>query len=109
MSHRRRSDHRPQAILAVDYPRPNERITVPKYILRVTAPHDSRKVEVSFDEGPWARCRPDVGFWWHEWSGYATGWHRVRARAVSSRGAVLRSSPHDFVVNLAPLLEEANA
>lgn len=93
---------RPIAVkLSVDFPQRNETIVSGDYSLRVSAPQDCRKVEVSIDAGPWMECRAAVGHWWYDWSGYADGRHEVVARALTADERWVPSEPRKLLVKLA--------
>lgn len=86
--------------LSIDYPRQGETITGAGYTFRVSAPLDSRVVEVAIDQGPWKPCREASGFWWFDWSGYESGEHQLVARLVTAEGRPISTEPHEFLVRL---------
>lgn len=75
-----------RAALTIDFPQEGEPIASREYTLRLTAAEGVPAVEVSLDGGPWSSCRPAVGHWWFDWSGFAPGEHELRGRAVGADG-----------------------
>lgn len=88
------------ARLSVDFPEHHERITSPRYTVRVAAPEGFRKVEVSIDHTGWQPCRYAVGYWWFDWSGYQSGRHELVARLQAPDGRTLALEPRRFFVEL---------
>lgn len=70
----------------IDYPGEDETISSDHYAIRVTAPEGVPFVDVAVDDGPWQACRLAVGHWWWDWTDYAPGPHRVRARLFNDKG-----------------------
>ncbi len=101
--------HAAMTRLSIDLPRQGERIHSTRYTLTVAAPDGARRVAVSIDHGPWRACRRSDGRWEYVWSRYASGEHEVVARLTTPEGAIVSSEPHEFVVDLEPHAEEANA
>lgn len=95
---RRKSVNR--RMLAVNYPRQNEVITSWQYTVRVFAPTGAKRVGISIDQGPWKSCRPAVGFWWYDWSGYANGEHEIVTSMVAPDDQRIICEPHEFFVDL---------
>lgn len=87
-------------MLAVDYPKQNEVVSSGHYTVRVFAPAGAHKVGISVDQGPWRSCRPSVGFWWYDWSGYGNGEHEVVVSMSTREGKRIISEPHEFFVQL---------
>ncbi len=87
-------------MLSVDYPRQNEVVASEQYTIRVFVPAGAKNVGISIDQGPWKSCRPAVGFWWYDWSGYADGEHEIVASLVNPDGKRIICEPHEFFVNL---------
>lgn len=85
-------------MLAVDYPRQNEVITSAHYTVRVFAPVGAKRVGISIDQGPWKSCRPSVGYWWYDWSGYEDGEHELVTSMVMPDDKRVISEPHEFFV-----------
>ena len=85
---------------SIDYPQEEETITSPHYTFRVKAPLNAEKVELCIDGAPWQLCRYSSGFWWFDWSDYATGEHEIVARILpfDSRNYTLRT--RRFTVSL---------
>lgn len=83
----------------LDYPMQGEKIDSKDYTVRVGAPSGVKKVEVAIDQGSWRACRPAVGYWWYDWSGFEPGEHEVVARAQTEDGRTLRTEIHDCVVS----------
>lgn len=73
-------------VVAIDYPRHNEKITSMHYTFRIAAMPGVEKVEVSIDESGWQPCRPSGDSWWFDWSGFASGEHEIVARMRLSDG-----------------------
>src|SRR5687767_388271 len=86
--------------LLLDYPEEGERITVPKYMIRIEASCQAHRVQVSVDRGPWRSCRAWAGFWWYEWSGYLPGRHQVIGRVIAQDGRAVVSKVRRFLVDL---------
>jgi hypothetical protein len=84
------------AAIAIDYPRPGERVTSRAYTFRFSA-EPRAAVEVSIDGQGWVPCRPAGGYWWHDWSGYGPGPHHISVRNLSRRRAP--SARREFVVD----------
>lgn len=82
----------------IEYPRSGETVVSPTYTLRIAAPAAVEAVDVSIDQGPWRRCRKDVGHWWYDWSGYADGEHEIIARTRGRNGRWLMSAPRELLV-----------
>lgn len=87
--------------LSIDYPRQGETITGEGYTFRISAPLDSRVVEVAVDQSDWRPCRQASGFWWFDWAGYESGEHQLVARLVTAEGRPISTEPHEFLVALA--------
>ncbi len=90
----------PASYAVVDFPQDKEVVVSSEYTFRVAASPDADRVEVSIDGGEWRPCRPAVGYWWHDWSGYSKGSYRVTARTTTSSGVVAESEPRRFSVKL---------
>lgn len=101
---KRRHHKKTTATPAVEYPRRGERISSPDYTFRVFAPAEARKVGISIDQGPWKSCRPAVGFWWFDWSGFEDGAHQGVVSMTDEDGLRVVSEPHEFLVELEPSL-----
>lgn len=97
---RRRHSKTPTAMLAVEFPRPNEKITSSDYTVRVFAPATAQKVGISIDQGPWKSCRSAVGYWWYDWSGIDNGEHQIVVSMTTPEGSRILSEPHEFEVAL---------
>lgn len=83
----------------IDYPKDGEEITWGTcYTMRISCPGEAREVEVAVNGGPWQTCRSAVGYWWHEFSGGATGVHRISARARDNEGCLSVSPERIFSV-----------
>lgn len=87
-------------MLAIDYPRQNEVIASPEYTVRVFAPKGAQRVGISIDQGPWKSCRPAVGYWWYDWSGYESGEHEIVVSMAMPDGKRIICEPHEFFVDL---------
>ncbi len=85
----------------LDYPQDGETVCATHYTIRVGAPAAAQRVEVSVDGGPWQDCRPASGYWWHDWTGYASGTHKAVARLWTLGGRSVTSLPRRFKVELA--------
>ena len=88
--------------VSLDFPKQNEIIHSPCYTLRIAAPENAQKVEVSIDQGPWQLCRPSVGYWWFDWSNFADGEHEAIAHIETREGRRFTTEPHEFFVDLHP-------
>ena len=88
---------RASALVAIDFPKRNEKVQSEHYTLRLTA-HADGAVEISIDGEGWQPCRPAVGHWWYDWSGYGPGRHEVLARLRGPDGSVSESGPVSFRV-----------
>lgn len=97
-----RRKHSRSAMLLVEFPRKDERIASTDYTIRVSAPESAEKVLVSIDEGEWQPCRPAVGYWWYDWSGYGNGEHRIVVSLETAQGTRVVSEPHEALVDLEP-------
>lgn len=76
----------------IDYPTESETLPREGYTIRVAAP-GARMVRVAINQGEWRDCRPSVGYWWYDWSGYADGEHEIVACADFDDGRELVSAP----------------
>lgn len=99
-----RRKHQRTAMLAVEYPRQNEKITSADYTVRVFAPETAKKVGISVDQGPWKSCRNAVGYWWFDWAGFEDGEHQIVVSMETSEGNRVISEPHEFFVERTPSL-----
>lgn len=93
-----RSEGRKNAVLGLDYPRPNEPITGEEYSFRVRT-RAAGAPEISIDDGPWKPCRPAVGYWWFDWRRGTLGAHKAVVRLPTEGGALV-SRPRRFRVEL---------
>lgn len=84
----------------VDYPQAGETIAYPQYTARVAASATATAVDVSIDKGPWQPCRQELGLWWYDWSGYASGDHEIVARTKGRNGRWLISPSNRFKIAL---------
>src|SRR4051812_276213 len=75
----------PASFVPVDSPQPGERVVSPQYTIRLSV-RSGGDAEVSIDEEAWLPCRQAAGFWWHDWSGYGRGPHKVCARVTLPDG-----------------------
>lgn len=82
----------------VDFPAQEEGISARQYSFRFGAIPSADRVEVSIDRGPWLACRPSVGYWWYDWSGFGPGVHRVTARAAAGTSTPVVSKQRRFQV-----------
>ena len=85
----------------VDYPVKGEIISSERYTVRVSAPEGARKVELMIGRGAWRACRPGAGYWWCDWTGYASGEQRIVARAEGPDGRCITSDSREFFTALA--------
>lgn len=100
----KRHKHARTAMLAVDYPRQNEKIISSNYTVRVFAPEGAKRVGISIDQGPWKSCRAAVGYWWYDWAGYENGEHQIVVSMETAEGVRVVSEPHEFYVELSDSL-----
>jgi hypothetical protein len=80
----------------VDFPLSGEKVVPGHYAVRISAA--AAHVDVSFDGGPWHRCRHSVGFHWFDWVCHAKGAHKIIARAVAADGSEAKGKPRSFRV-----------
>ena len=71
--------------IVIDYPLEGEIVTSANYTMRLSA-LTPRSVEVSLDGKEWRPCRESVGYWWYDWSGYASGPYSLHARMTDASG-----------------------
>ena len=105
---RRKHKDQPESMAAaavLDFPQAGEVITGPYYTFRIGTPEGSEGVEVAVDRGPWHACRRSAGYWWYDWSGYASGDHELVARGRTPDGEELRSEVRKFQVALEEIEE----
>ena len=95
-----RRKHANKLLLAVEYPRQNEKITSSSYTVRVFAPQGAKRVGISIDQGPWKSCREAVGYWWYDWAGYENGEHQIIVSMETAGGIRVIAEPHEFFVDL---------
>lgn len=87
--------------ISIDFPTPHERITAPRYTVRISAAlGPEERVTVSIDGSAFQGCRSASGHWWFDWEGYRSHHHRVVARIVSADGDVVSEAARRFVVAL---------
>ena len=91
-----------KTMLAVNFPRQNEVVSSAQYTVRVFAPESAKRVGISVDQGPWKSCRPAVGFWWYDWSGYENGEHEIIVYMETPEGKRITCEPHEFFVDTRP-------
>ena len=91
-----------RTMLAVNFPRQNEVVSSSQYTVRVLAPDGVKRVGISIDQGGWKSCRPSVGFWWYDWSGYDDGEHEIIVSMVTPEGKRITCEPHEFFVDTRP-------
>lgn len=84
--------------VALDFPQQDEGVNLGGYTFRIGSVPQAEKVEISIDRGPWLACRQAEGFWWYDWSEYASGVHRVTARAMGADGTAGVSPQRRFQV-----------
>lgn len=82
----------------VDYPREGENISSHHYTFRIGIPVEAERVEISINGSPWQPCRPAVGYWWYDWSGYEPGSHQAAIRALTPDGREEVSEARSFSV-----------
>jgi hypothetical protein len=88
-----------QPKLEVEYPAADEVVASGSYTFRIGATESLIEAEISIDRGPWQPCRHACGFWWYDWTGYASGPHQVAARGVAVDGRALNSTFRRFSVS----------
>lgn len=88
--------------ISVDYPEQDEKIAGADYTVRVSAPESVKSVEVSIDQGAWQPCRQAIGYWWHDWTGFAEGEHEVVVRCETGNGRKTLSETKEFFVVRTP-------
>lgn len=90
----------PASFVSVDYPQAGERVVSREYTIRLSV-RSGGDAEVSIDEEAWMPCRQASGHWWHDWSGYGRGPHKVCARVTLPDGRRSLSECRSFIVELA--------
>lgn len=75
----------------IDYPQENEVINPKHYAIKIGTNTNSR-VEISIDNGDWQPCRFAGGYWWHDWTGYTSGAHKITARVCDNNNKVIVKS-----------------
>lgn len=103
-THRPAAAHRPakktakSGVVKVEYPREGEVIAPPHYTVRISAPVELQRVEMSVNGSEWIPCRESVGLWWFDWSGFEPGVHRLSARVVDGDGETVELIERQVVV-----------
>jgi len=87
-------------VVAIDYPRHDEKVTSNNYTFRVVAMPGVKKVEVSINECGWEPCRQAGDSFWYDWSGYGPGEHEVTARVTLADGRLIATEHRFFTVEL---------
>ncbi len=87
----------PKKQVVIDHPIEGEIIRSHTYTFRIGATPTDR-VEVSIDGKEWRPCRPSVGYWWFDWSGYNAGPHRIKARIPGAGNRFVASKPRQVTV-----------
>ena len=78
-------------IIRIDYPEPNEEISIGTgYTIRVYATQ-CETVEISVNDGKWQPCRNSCGYWWYDWDEIEPGTYRIHARMFKSSGEIIVS------------------
>ncbi|MBI4386558.1 MAG: hypothetical protein HY551_04190 [Elusimicrobia bacterium] len=77
----------PSPEVGVDYPREGENITGSHYAFRISVGLPVTEVEISLNRGDWKPCRPALGFWWYDWTGFGAGDYELQVRACDAQGA----------------------
>jgi hypothetical protein len=94
---RKEKSQKEKLYVVIDFPMEGEIIRSGSYTFRLGgSPAD--RVEVSIDKRDWQACRPEVGYWWYDWSGYSAGPHTVQARISPSGKRAVKSKPRQFTV-----------
>lgn len=88
-----------QGCPVIDYPLEGETVTAGEYTMRVTAPPQASRVELSIDGGDWEPCRLTDGRWWYDWRSFREGPHDVIARCHGGNECPRLSEPRDFGVS----------
>lgn len=99
-THRRpavKKAHRPTPV-KVEFPQENEAVARPHYTVRVAAPVEQTRVEMSVNGAEWLPCREAVGLWWYDWAGFEPGLHLLTARVIDQNGEVLGEVERRVVV-----------
>ena len=83
----------------VECPGEGDVIARPFYTFKIAAMPGADRVEVSIDQGGWLPCREALGFWWHDWSGFDKGEHKLAARSRMGDGLSTNSASRRFSVD----------
>ncbi|MHB2026644.1 MAG: hypothetical protein ACYCPQ_08425 [Elusimicrobiota bacterium] len=89
---------RGRSVVRVEYPGDGDVIAGSSYTFNITAMPEAEGVEISIDRGIWMPCRPALGRWWYDWSGFKKGDHELTARIRINGGALVNSVSRRFSV-----------
>lgn len=87
-----------KAAVKVEFPQENEVVARPSYTVRIAAPLELERVEMSVNGAEWVPCREAMGLWWYDWSNFEPGLHRLVARVVDENGEILEEVERQVVV-----------
>lgn len=82
----------------VEFPQEYETIAPPHYTVRIAAPQEASRVEMSLNGEEWTPCREALGLWWFDWTGFEPGPHLLVARVVDQDGTVLEQVERRVIV-----------
>ncbi|MBI4425706.1 MAG: hypothetical protein HY554_18390 [Elusimicrobia bacterium] len=86
--------------VAVEFPQKGEVVASPQYTIRIAAPLDAQRVELSIDSAPFQPCRQAEGRWWFDWTGIEQGYHAALVRVTLSGGFVVSLPTHEMEARL---------
>ena len=93
-----------ETAVAVEFPKHGEIVRSEEYSIRVAAPAEAERVDLSVDGGPFQPCRYDEGRWREDsadyGTGYGTGYHTAVVRARFNSGFVATFPPHEIQTEL---------
>src|SRR4051812_5139169 len=87
-------------VIAIEYPRENEKVMSNCYTFRIAAMPGVKKVEVSINDSAWMPCRKAGDCWWYDWSNYGSGDYELVSRIQLSNGHFLTTEHRFFTVEL---------
>jgi hypothetical protein len=83
--------------VAIDYPRPSQKVQKGHYAIRVHAPW-AAEAQIALNGTLWQNCRSDVGFFWYDWHPKNAGPQKINARARNGAGAWTKADERECEV-----------